>query len=159
MLNMILNMNQPSKILSKLSESYIAKQIKRLTKYTFVRYLLVGCTNTTVCFLAMYISSLFGFHYLTYTAIGYLVAIFYSFFMNLHFTFKVEGQIFKRLTLFFVINLSNLGVVEIIEYIMIDKLYMNRLFSILCAMTWYVVTGFLINNYLVYSQKIGDKNY
>src|SRR3990167_6629958 len=130
------------------------KVINKFISYKFVRYLLVGCTNTTVCFTAMYISSLMGFHYLAYTAIGYLVAIIYSFFMNLRFTFRVEGQIAKRLSLFFLINFTNLGIVEVIEYIMIDIFSLNRLFYILCAMTWYVVTGFLINNYLVYSKKL-----
>ncbi|MDF1758815.1 MAG: GtrA family protein [Legionellaceae bacterium] len=140
--------------MNKLNFSYLSSQIKKLTSITFVRYLLVGCTNTTVCFAAMYIASLFGLHYLAYTAVGYLVAIIYSFFMNLRFTFKVEGKIAKRLLLFFVINLSNLGIVEIIEYILIDIFHWNRLLSILCAMTWYVITGFLINSYLVYSRKI-----
>ena len=95
-----------------------------------------------------------GFHYLAYTAIGYLVAIIYSFFMNLHFTFRVEGRIIKRLSLFFIINLSNLGIVEIIEYVMIDIFYINRLLSIIAAMSWYVITGFLMNNYLVYNRKL-----
>lgn len=141
-------------LVSKIRTSYIWKRIQALMKFTFVRYLMVGMTNTTVCFSAMYLGSLAGLHYLAYTALGYLVAILYSFFMNLYFTFRVEGKILKRLTLFFVINLTNLVVVEIIEYIMIDKFYMNRLFSILSAMTWYVITGFLINSYLVYSRKI-----
>ncbi|MDP3561162.1 MAG: GtrA family protein [Legionellaceae bacterium] len=134
--------------------NYINRRIRSLTQYTFVRYLLVGMTNTTVCFVTMYLAALAGLHYLAYTAVGYLVAILYSFFMNLRFTFRVEGQILKRLSLFFCINLSNLVLVELIEYIMIDIWGVNRLLSILTAMTWYVVTGFLINSYLVYSRKI-----
>ncbi len=140
--------------LDSLKNTFIGKLIVKLTKYTFVRYMLVGFTNTTVCFVTMYISSLLGFHYLTYTAIGYLVAIFYSFFMNLRFTFRVEGKILQRLALFFIINLSNLGIVEIIEYILIDIFYINRLLAILTAMIWYVITGFLMNNYLVYKRKV-----
>lgn len=151
---MMENMINLNNILAKIKCSFIYRQLQKLTKYTFVRYLLVGCTNTSVCFSAMYVSSLFGLHYLAYTAIGYIVAIIYSFFMNLRFTFKVEGKIITRLSLFFIINLSNLGIVEILEYVMIDLLYLNRLFSILAAMSWYVITGFLINNYLVYSKKL-----
>lgn len=147
-------MNHLKKMLSKFIKNYLQNKIKFFTKYKFIRYLLVGFTNSTVCFFTMYVGYLLDFHYLTYTAIGYVVAIFYSFFMNLRFTFKVEGQIVKRLTLFFVINFTNLGIVEIIEYILIDICYLNRLFSILCAMSWYVITGFLINNYWVYSRKL-----
>ena len=142
-----------SQLVNKGPADFICAWIKVAMQYTLVRYLLVGLTNTTVCFLVMYIGSLFGMHYLLYTAMGYFVAILYSFFMNLHFTFRVEGMILKRLLMFFVINLSNLGMVEIIEYILIDNLMWNRIFSILCAMSWYVITGFLINNYLVYRRK------
>ncbi len=147
-------MKQLTSLVSKIRTSTVWRRIQAITEYTFVRYLMVGMTNTTVCFSAMYLGALAGLHYLSYTAVGYLVAILYSFFMNLYFTFRVEGKILKRLTLFFAINLTNLGIVEIIEYIMIDIFYMDRLFSILSAMTWYVITGFLINTYLVYSRKI-----
>lgn len=127
---------------------------KAITERTFVRYLLVGMTNTSVCFLAMFVGALAGLHYLVYTAVGYLVAILYSFFMNLYFTFRVAGQILKRLMLFFCINLSNLVIVEWIEYIMIDTFHLNRLLSILTGMAWYVITGFVINNYLVYRRQM-----
>jgi len=128
-------------------------RVKNNPEFIFLRYLMVGLTNTTVCFTTMSIFAYFNFHYLEYTAAGYIVAILYSFFMNLHFTFRVEGKILKRLTLFFCVNLSNLAIVELIEYVLIDKLNWNHLFSILLAMGWYVVSGFLINRYLVYRQK------
>ena len=147
-------MKRSANWVSKMRSSNVWRRVRAVTEYTFVRYIMVGMTNTTVCFSTMYLGSLAGLHYLSYTAVGYLVAILYSFFMNLYFTFRVNGQILKRLTLFFAINLTNLGIVETIEYIMIDNFHINPLLSILCAMTWYVVTGFLINSYLVYSQKI-----
>lgn len=121
---------------------------------TFIRYLMVGLTNTTVCFATMSVFAYFGFHYLVYTACGYIVAILYSFFMNLHFTFRVQGKVLKRLSMFFCVNLSNLVVVEVIEYVLIDRFFWNRLLSILIAMGWYVVSGFLINNYLIYRRQL-----
>lgn len=142
------------KYINKFSKTYLGGKLILLTQFTFIRYVMVGCTNTAVCLVSMYTAYLMGFHYLAYTAIGYLVAIIYSFFMNLHFTFRVEGRIVKRLSLFFMINLSNLGIVEIIEYVMIDIFYINRLLSIIIAMSWYVITGFLMNNYLVYKRKL-----
>lgn len=128
-------------------------QLRTKPEFIFIRYLMVGATNTTVCFLFMAIFASFGFDYLVYTACGYMVAILYSFFMNLHFTFRVNGKIFKRLSLFFIINFSNLGVVEVIEYVLIDKLGWHRFLSIVLAMGWYVVSGFLINNYFIYRRK------
>ncbi len=129
------------------------RELRTKPELILIRYLLVGLTNTTVCFVVMSIFAMMGFHYLMYTAMGYVVAILYSFFMNLHFTFRVEGQILKRLSLFFCINFTNLGIVEVIEYVLIDKLEWNHYLSIILAMGWYVVSGFLINNYLVYRRK------
>ncbi|PJD93539.1 MAG: hypothetical protein CK424_01685 [Legionella sp.] len=119
-----------------------------------VRYLMVGLTNMTVCVFFMYIGSLAGLHYLEYTILGYLISILYSFYMNLRFTFQVTGNIKKRLILFFVINLSNLGLVGIIEYVMIDIFKYNHQLSIICAMLWYSIAGFTMNTFWVYRRSM-----
>ncbi|MBP6917635.1 MAG: GtrA family protein [Legionellaceae bacterium] len=131
--------------------------VKRLLHYVMtspqmriVRYLMVGLTNMSVCFTFMYIGAYLGLHYLQYTVLGYGVAIVYSFYMNLKFTFRVSGNITKRLILFFLINFSNLGIVELIEYEMITVYHFNHYFSIFCAMLWYSAAGFTINALLVY---------
>ena len=131
--------------------------IKRLLHYVMtsphmriVRYLMVGLTNMSVCFTFMYIGAALGLHYLQYTVLGYGVAIVYSFYMNLKFTFRVSGNITKRLILFFLINFSNLGIVELIEYEMISVYHFNHYFAIFCAMLWYSAAGFTIHALLVY---------
>lgn len=116
----------------------------------FVRYLMVGTTNMIICFTFMYIGSALGLHYLEYTVLGYAISILYSFFMNLRFTFRVSGNITKRLIAFFVINFTNLGIVEVIEYVMISVYGLNPLFSIICAMLWYSIAGFTVNALWVY---------
>lgn len=134
-------------------------RLKRLWQYLLtsphhhmrlVRYLMVGLTNMTVCFLFMFIGASLGLHYLQYTVMGYGVSILYSFYMNLRFTFRVSGNITKRLVLFFMINFTNLGIVELIEYEMITVHHYNHFFSIICAMLWYSIAGFTINALLVY---------
>jgi putative flippase GtrA len=125
-----------------------------LRYYKFARYLLVGGMNTLICTLLMYIGASLGLGYLYYTAFAYLIGILSSFFMNLRFTFRVQGQIIKRLCLFFLINLSNLFLVECIEYTLIDVFGVRLVIAILCGMVWYAITGFLMNNWLVYRQKL-----
>lgn len=116
----------------------------------FIRYGMVGVGNTCVGFSAMYVAASFGMHYLAYTAVGCLVGVFFSFFMNLYFTFRVKGRIVTRLALFLVVNISNIGIVELIEYNLIEHLHLNHLYSLLCAMVWGTITGFLLNNFFVY---------
>lgn len=123
-------------------------------KYVLARYLIVGVANTSVCISMMSIGAYIGLNYLAYTALGTLVAILFSFFMNLQFTFRVQGQILTRLLLFFTINLTNLGLIELIEYVLIEHVFMPHILAIGCALSWSTLTGFLMNNYLVYRQKI-----
>lgn len=136
------------------SEKFLPKQLwyylMTAKHMRFIRYLMVGATNMTVCFTFMYIGAAVGLNYLEYTVLGYLIAILYSFYMNLRFTFRVSGNITKRLLAFFAINFTNLGIVEVIEYQMISVYHCNHYFSIICAMLWYSVAGFTINALWVY---------
>ena len=126
--------------------------------YKFARYLLVGAMNTLLTLCLMFIGAVAGFSYLYYTAFAYLIGITCSFFMNLRFTFRVQGQIKRRLFLFFLINLGNLFIVECIEYTLIEKFSMVQPLAIFCGMIWYAVTGYFMNNWLVYHQKLGIKS-
>ena len=136
---------------NNLSFQYLWQYLLTQPHMSVVRYLMVGLSNMTVCFLFMYIgATVLGFHYLGYTMLGYVVSISYSFYMNLRFTFRVSGNITKRLGLFFLINFSNLGIVELIEYQMITVHNMNHYFSIFCAMLWYSAAGFAVNALVVY---------
>jgi putative flippase GtrA len=102
----------------------------------------------------MYLGARIGLTYLKYTVLGYLVAILFSFFMNLRYTFKVRGQMLKRLVTFFLISLINLSLVELIEFTLIESLSINKLSAILCGMSWYLLTGFILNNTLVYRNNL-----
>lgn len=116
----------------------------------FKRYLLVGAFNTLLCFLLMYAGSALGLGYLVYTAMGYLTTIVLSFFMNLRFTFKVRDRAGMRLLGFMAVSLTNLAIVEGIEYTLIESFGVMRPIAIVIGMGWYVSTGFLMNNFVVY---------
>ncbi len=98
----------------------------------------------------MTVTASLGFGYLEFTAFGYIASMILSFFMNLHYTFRVEGAMMRRLILFWGVNLSNLVLVELIEYTLVQYATFHRLSAVLCGMCWYLVTGFLLNKYLVF---------
>jgi putative flippase GtrA len=125
--------------------------------HKFKRYLLVGGFNTLLSFLIMYIGSLFGINYLVYTAMGYLTTIVLSFFMNLRYTFKVRDRTMHRLLGFITVSLTNLAVVECIEYQLVETLLVQKQIAIIAGMSWYVAVGFLVNNYIVYRNVHLDK--
>ena len=116
----------------------------------FKRYLMVGAFNTVLCFCVMYAGASVGLGYLVYTAIGYLTTIMFSFFMNLRYTFKVRDRAGIRLMGFMTLCLTNLSIVEFIEYTLIESFSFVRWFAILVGMGWYVSTGFLVNNFVIY---------
>lgn len=144
--------------MNKLSFSRFWYYLSTAHNLRIVRYLMVGFSNMSVCFLFMYLGSWAGLHYLEYTVLGYLVAIMYSFYMNLRFTFRVSGNILKRMMLFFAVNLTNLALVEGIEYVMIDIWMMNKLLSIFCGMLWYSAVGFTINTLFVYKHSFNGSS-
>ena len=129
---------------------FLWQYLKTAQHMRVIRYLMVGFGNMFVCFAFMYMGALIGLNYLEYTVLGYIVAILFSFYMNLRFTFRVTGNIMQRMIWFFIISFTNLAIVELIEYEMISVYHFNHLFSILCAMFWYAASGFTINALWVY---------
>ena len=115
-----------------------------------LRYGVVGVVNLCICFSLMYLGHCWGLGYLIYTAIAYSVTIVLSFFMNLVFTFRVKGRVLKRLGTFIVFSGSNLAMVELIEYVLIEKLQIIPWIAILFAMSCYTSVGFWVNGRWIY---------
>jgi len=116
----------------------------------FLRYSLIGTMNTLVCFCLMAMGDYLGLHYLVFTAVAYGFTIFMSFFLNLLFTFRVSGSVVYRLILFLALNGSNVFLVEGIEYSLIEWTHIHQWLAIITGMIWYVITGFIMNRYIVY---------
>jgi putative flippase GtrA len=102
----------------------------------------------------MYILARLHFHYVAYTAIAYSIAFVNSFMLNLLFTFKVNGFVLQRARNFFLINLANLGVVELIECWLIEQWHLPHLTAILIGMGWYIGVGFFMNQRYVYNLRV-----
>lgn len=94
----------------------------------------------------------FGLHYIAFTAIGYAAGLTNSFILNFHFTFQVNGYILRRMALFFGINLSNLFLTEIVQFVLIEKIHLFRLLAILICMVWYSIIGFILNHKYVFAE-------
>ena len=118
-----------------------------------IRYGLVGGVNTVLCFSLMYLGASMGLGYLAYTALAYSITIVLSFFMNLVFTFRVHGQLLKRLSAFILLSGCGLLMVEGIEYTLIELLHWMPWVAILCAMSCYTALGFWVNGRWIYRHR------
>ena len=114
------------------------------------RYTLVGTGNTIICFLIMALGAYSGLHYMVYTALGYGISIPISFFANLYYTFEVKGHLLWRGIAFFVMNIVNLLLVEVIEYYLVNTFHFDHIMTITISMAWYIIVGFLFNQFFIY---------
>mgnify|MGYP001122041049 CR=1 FL=1 len=113
-------------------------------------YLSVGLINFLVCIIAMRLLASLHIHYAIYTAVGYSLAIFCSFFLNLKFTFHNSEFTIERFFKFSSISFINLALVEAIQYFLIEIIRTPKLVALIIGMSWYTITGFLINKFYVY---------
>ena len=120
--------------------------------YKFRRYLTIGLLNTLFNFSLMKLGEWCGLGYMLYTALGYSVTILLSFFMNLWYTFKIRDRAMHRLFGFLLVSFSNLMMVEWIQYQLIEVWFTPRWFAIIVGMGWYVLVGFMVNNFVIYRQ-------
>jgi putative flippase GtrA len=121
---------------------------------TMVKYGLVGVANTAVFSLVTYLVSLTGVHYSIYTAIGYIVAILFSFYMNNRFTFKgTKGDVKVMLAKFLGVTLSLMLLVQVIQYVFIDVIGTMEIIGIIVGMLFYTGTGYLLNRNFVFKNK------
>jgi putative flippase GtrA len=121
---------------------------------TMVKYGLVGVANTAVFSLVTYLVSLTGVHYSIYTAIGYIVAILFSFYMNNRFTFKgTKGDVKVMLAKFLGVTLSLMLLVQVIQYVFIDVIGTMDIIGIIVGMLFYTGTGYLLNRNFVFKNK------
>jgi putative flippase GtrA len=121
---------------------------------TMIKYGSVGVMNTAVFSGITYLVSLTGVHYSIYTAIGYIISILFSFYMNNRFTFRENGGEIKRLLFkFLCVTVSLMLIVQLIQYIFIDVIGTMEIIGIIAGMLFYTVTGYLLNRNFVFRRK------
>ncbi|MFA7673505.1 MAG: GtrA family protein [Clostridia bacterium] len=119
--------------------------------FQMLRYGLVGIVNTCITTGIFILLKHLGVEYLVYTIIGYGVGICISFCLNRKFTFKKENEnATKQILLFFTVCLSLMGIVELIQYLLIDIWLMKEWLGVGIGMVFYTCTGYVLNRNIVF---------
>lgn len=119
--------------------------------WTMFRYGLVGLMNTGVFALFAWLLRNMGLHYAAYTAIAYCIAILFSFLMNKLFTFrKNDTSFFFLFSRFLLATLSLAGLVQLIQFFVIEVLGWAELIGVIGGMVFYTGTGYVINRIWVF---------
>ena len=115
------------------------------------RYGLVGLMNTGVFALFAWLLRNMGLHYAAYTAIAYCIAILFSFVMNKLFTFrKKDTSFFFLFGRFLVAALSLAGLVQLIQFFVIEVLGWAELIGVINGIVFYNGAGYTINRIWVF---------
>lgn len=91
-----------------------------------------------------------GIQYLVANCISVLGGISTSFILNRNYNFKVKDNTKRRFTIFLTVGLCGLMLSNLILYVCIDVLDMNKLISKLLSIVLVVFFQFLVNKYLTF---------
>lgn len=119
---------------------------------TMIRYGLVGLLNTGIFSLTAYLLSRSQLHYAIYTALAYIVAIVFSFWMNALFTFRkskhLKTAMFGR---FVLVTVCLLVLVQGLQAGLIEIMNWGELPAIIVGMLFYTGTGYVLNRFWVFT--------
>ena len=114
-----------------------------------IRFLLVGGTNTAIDFGLLFILNSFGLPRVSSNTISTGVAFIFSFFANRNFTFSANSEnIKKQMTLFIIVTLFGLWVIQPIIISLISNLLVGKILATAVTLVW---------NYLFYSRLVFKK--
>ena len=114
-----------------------------------IRFLLVGGTNTAIDFGLLFILNTLGLPRVPSNTISTGVAFIFSFFANRNFTFSANsGNIKKQMTLFIIVTLFGLWVIQPIIISLISNLLVGKIIATAVTLVW---------NYLFYSRLVFRK--
>ena len=114
-----------------------------------IRFLLVGGTNTAIDFGLLFTLNTLGLPRVPSNTISTGVAFIFSFFANRNFTFSANsGNIKKQMTLFIIVTLFGLWVIQPIIISLISNLLVGKIIATAVTLVW---------NYLFYSRLVFKK--
>ena len=127
--------------------------IKTLYKrfHHLVLYGIIGSFSSGLDFLIYtLLVQLVGLQYLVANCISVVAGISTSFYLNRNYNFKVKDHTKRRFSIFLTVGLCGLVMSNLILYLCIDNLGMDKLISKLLSIVLVVFFQFLVNKYLTF---------
>ena len=127
--------------------------IKTLYKrfHHLVLYGIIGSFSSGLDFLIYtLLVQLVGLQYLVANCISVVAGISTSFYLNRNYNFKVKDHTKRRFSIFLTVGLCGLVMSNLILYLCIDNMGMDKLLSKLLSIVLVVFFQFLVNKYLTF---------
>ncbi|MGI6243839.1 MAG: GtrA family protein [Prevotella sp.] len=97
---------------------------------------------------------LFGWHYIVSNCLSVLAGISTSFILNRNYNFRVKDKTRKRFTLFLTVGLCGMVLSNLILWVCIGQLHMDKIISKLLSIILVVFFQFLINKYITFKPTV-----
>ena len=131
--------------------------MKRIVKTLYqkfhhlVLYGIIGSFSSGLDFLIYtLLVQLVGLQYLVANCISVIAGISTSFYLNRNYNFKVKDHTKRRFSIFLTVGLCGLVMSNMILYLCIDELRMDKLISKFLSIVLVVFFQFLVNKYLTF---------
>ena len=116
-----------------------------------ILYGIIGSFSSSIDFaIFTLLVQIVGLHYLVANCISILAGITTSFFLNRNYNFKVKDNVRGRFAIFLTVGLCGLMLSNIVLYVCVSILDMNKLVSKLLSIVLVVFFQFLINKYVTF---------
>jgi putative flippase GtrA len=118
------------------------------------KYAVVGATSMVIDFGILYIlTDIIGVYYLTSATASFVVAAFYNYFLNRHWTFRSNGSRRKQLPVFFIIAIIGVTLNNSIMYAGVEQFGIWYIYSKIIATGIVTIWNFFGNKYLTFKIK------
>ena len=120
----------------------------------FIRFGLVGFSNTTITFGVFYLlSEVLGVNYMLSSLVGYALGVVNSFILNKKWTFAdTDKRILQQLLKFTVVNLVSLGVNLSVLYIGVEVFHLAKTIAQIMAVGFSIVANFIGSRLFVFAE-------
>lgn len=126
--------------------------LKLYTKFrNLILYGIIGCCSSGLDFLVytFFVQTL-GIFYIVANSISVIVGIATSFTLNRAYNFKVKDKTAQRFAIFLTVGLYGMLLSNLILYVCIDQLNMNKIISKLLSIVLVVILQFIANKYITF---------
>ncbi len=119
----------------------------------FILYGVIGIITTAIDVGVFTLLCYWNMHKLVANTISYQVAMVASFFLNMHYNFKVKDKVWYRFLSFFLVNLIGYGFSQLLVFLFITKLGMPDFIGKLLATILAAICQFLFIKHLTFRVK------
>ena len=115
------------------------------------KFIIVGGIATIIDWIIYFLLyNYLGFEPLVANILSYLLATIYNYFGSVKYVFKVNDKKFKKtFTIFLILSLVGLGLSELLIYLMINIMLINKMISKIIATMLVMVFSFVTRKYFL----------